>query len=82
MAKYIIREQIPCYVDFYREVEADSEEEALEKDVQGDHDYLGHRVGDSIGHMDPTLHGVVSAVPDNWIDERPEWVKNPPPAAQ
>jgi len=62
--KYIIREQIPCYVDFFREVEAESEEDALDKDVQGDNRYLGHRVGDSIGHMDPTEHGVVDSLPE------------------
>jgi hypothetical protein len=62
---YIIREQIPCYVDFYREVEAESEEEAMAKDVQGDYDYLGHVVGDSVGCLEPTAHGIVDSVPEN-----------------
>lgn len=67
--KYIIREQIACYVDFYREVEADSEEDALSKDHEGDNVYLGHSVGDSLGHMDPTAWGVVSHLPDEGFYE-------------
>lgn len=62
--RYVIREQIPCYVDFYREVEADSEEEALEKDHQGDNDFIGFWPGGKIGFLDSTAYGVVDKVPD------------------
>jgi len=63
--KYIIKEQMVCYVAFYREIEANSPETALKLDNDGQSDYLGMSVGDAVGFMDQGPPEIVSSLPEH-----------------
>ena len=45
MAKFIITETIPCFVTWTREIEADNQDEAMQKH----HDHVGEAATEEIG---------------------------------
>lgn len=71
MPKFIIRERMACWVDFYREVEAGTAEEALEIDFDLPGDELGHTVGDMLdsnGHRPE----IVESLPTSYFYPFPQ----------
>jgi len=55
MPKFIIRDTLPCYVTWTYEIEADSEDDAMDKFMDGDHDTPKEpEIGDNISWIDGT----------------------------
>ena len=62
MAKYIIRDVIPCWVTYLYEVEAESEADAKEKFMESP-ECIGHEVGDSIEFLNDEYRTEIKAAP-------------------
>ena len=69
MTKFMIVERQACFIDFFHEVEAESEQEALALNYDGDYVYVGHTIQDSIPFLDSSV-ALTDGAPPRYIANR------------